>query len=155
MAGLLKKALTLTKGLTGLSDNVADAAKTVKRSGILTKELSEEALEGASLYERMAGKKLNAGGMALVTGGTMLATTVGTTSNIGINKSAKLGDISIGENFDRMISYDGSGFIEGINRISGGNTEVMQDIVENTFDNPNQFGVSGDIVFALHNMREG
>ena len=31
----------------------------------------------------------------------------------------------------------------------------MQDIVKNSFDNVNQAGVSGDIVFALHNMREG
>ena len=131
MAGLLKKALTLTKNL------------------------SDDALESASLYERMAGKKLNAGGIALVTGGTMLATTVNGAANYGINKSAKLGDISIGENLDRLISYDGSGFVEGINKISGGNPEIMQDIVKNSFDNVNQMGVSGDIVFALHNMREG
>ena len=142
-AGLIKKVLTGAKAVNKFAGKK------------LTRELTGEMLENATLYERMVGKKLNAGGVALVTGGTMLASTVGAVTNGGISKTAKLGDISVGENLDRLISYDGSGFVEGINKISGGNPEVMQDIVKNTFKNENQIGVSGDIVFALHNMREG
>ena len=85
--------------------------------------------------------------MVVSTGGAMLEN--------GGSRFQKLGYTSVGENLDRLVSYDGSGFIENINKISNGDPEVMQDIVENSFDNVNQIGVSGDIVFALHNMREG
>lgn len=118
-----------------------------------TKELTEEALKDSTLYERMIGKKLNAGGVAALTVGAMAVSTGGAiVDNFG-NK--KLGYTSVGDNLDRLVSYDGSGFVNGINKISGGDYGVMQDIVQNTFDDINQTGVSGDIVFALHNMREG
>lgn len=124
-------------------------------SKTLTKELTGEALENATLYERTVGKKLNKAGVLAVTGATIGASTIGAVLDNGMSKYQKLGYTSVGDNLDRLVSYDGSGFIENINKVSNGDPEVMQDIVKNSFDNVNQFGASGDIVFALHNMREG
>lgn len=121
----------------------------------LTKELTEEALENATLYERMVGKKLTAGGVAALTVGTMAVSTGEAIADNGMSKFNKLGYTSVGDNLDRLVSYDGSGFVENINQVSNGDPEIMQDIVKNSFNNVNQFGASGDIVFALHNMREG
>lgn len=126
-----------------------------KAGKYLTKELTGDALENATLYERMVGKKLTAGGIAALTVGTMAVSTGEAIADNGMSKFNKLGYTSVGDNLDRLVSYDGSGFVEGINQISNGDPEVMQDIVKNSFDNLNQFGASGDIVFALHNMREG
>ena len=134
--GLIKKIFSLT------DDLVEGAAK------------SSMELTDASFSERLIGKKLNGKGVAALTAGTMGVSTIGAMfDNRG--ELAKLGHVSVGENLDRLVSYDGSGFVNGINRISGGNYEVMEDIVNNTFDDINQTGISGDIVFALHNMREG
>lgn len=151
-----------SKVVTKVGEGAIDAGKAIAGTSVkgvkgagkmLTKELSEEALENATLYERVAGRKLNAGGIAVVAGGTMLASTINAAATSG--KSAKLGHVSVGENLDRLVSYDGSGALNKINEMSGGDYEVMSDIVSNTFNNPNQFGATGDIVFALHNMREG
>lgn len=141
------------KGVIGTGKVTGKVGKGVGKK--LLKDMTEEELKDASLYERILGKKLNAGGVALLTGGTMAVSTVGAISNNGLSKFQKMGNTSVGDNLDRLVSYDGSGFVQNINRVSKGNPAVMQDIVQNTFDNPNQFGVSGDIVFALHNMREG
>lgn len=141
------------KGVIGAGKGAAKGTAGVAKR--LVKDMTEEELKDASLYEKILGKKLNAGGIALLTGGTMVASTVGAISNNGLAKAQKMGYTSIGDNLDRLVSYDGSGFVQNINRVSKGNPAVMQDIVKNTFDNPNQIGVSGDIVFALHNMREG
>lgn len=135
-AGLVKKILG------SLTDDLVEGA--VK---------SSRRLEDATFYERVMGKKLNAKGVGIATGVTMGVSTVG--AALGSSKPAKLGYVSAGENLDRLISYDGSGFVKNINQISNGDPEVMQDIVKNSFDEVNQAGVSGDIVFALHNMREG
>lgn len=140
-----------------VAKTLGKVAKTV--GGALTDDLVEGAvkasrsLENATFYERVIGKKLNAGGVGIATGLTMGVSTIGAVANS--TKPNKLGYISAGENLDRLISYDGSGFINRINEISGGDPEIMQDIVENSFDKINQHGASGDIVFALHNMREG
>ncbi len=133
--GLIKKALSLT------DDLVEGATKSSRR------------LENATFYERIIGKKLNAKGVAVATGATMGVSTVG--AMFDSSKPNKLGYVSVGDNLDRLISYDGSGFINNINKVSGGDPEVMQDIVKNSFSSVNQMGASGDIVFALHNMREG
>ena len=50
----------------------------------------------------------------------------------GGSRFQKLGYTSVGENLDRLVSYDGSGFIDNINKISNGDPEIMQDIVKNT-----------------------
>lgn len=132
------------------------ASKIGKASGkVLTKELSEEALQNASLYERAVGRKLTKTGIGVAVGATMGVSTVGAILDNGGTRFQKLGDVSVGDNLDRLISYDGSGFVNNINQVSGRDPEVMQDIVKHSFNNPNQAGVSGDIVFALHNMREG
>lgn len=141
------------KGVIGAGKGVAKGTAGAAKK--LVKEMTEEELKDASLYEKILGKKLNAGGVALLTGGTMVASTVGAISNNGLSKAQKMGYTSVGDNLDRLVSYDGSGFVQNINKVSKGNPAVMQDIVQNTFTSPNQVGVSGDIVFALHNMREG
>ena len=134
--GLIKKILG------GLTDDLVEGA--VK---------SSRKLENATFYERIMGKKLNAKGVAVATGATMGVSTVGAMTNS--TKPYKLGHVSTEENLDRLISYDGSGFLKNVNKVSGGDPEVMQDIVKNSFNSVNQMGTSGDIVFALHNMREG
>lgn len=121
----------------------------------LTKELTGKTLENATLYERTVGKKLNAAGIGVAAGATMAISTGGAMLENGGSRFQKIGYTSVGENLDRLVSYDGSGFINNINKVSNGDPEVMQDIVKNSFNNVNQTGVSGDIVFALHNMREG
>lgn len=177
--GALKGAKTAVKGTAkatmavgGVSEKIVEGvgnatistAKTIGKAGkkvgkltnkTLTKELTGKALENATLYERMVGKKLNAGGIAALTVGTMAVSTGEAIADNGMSKFNKLGYTSVGDNLDRLVSYDGSGFIENINQVSNGDPEIMQDIVKNSFNNVNQFGASGDIVFALHNMREG
>lgn len=177
--GALKGAKTAVKGtakatmaVDGVSEKIVEGvgnatintAKAVGKVGkkvgkltnkTLTKELTGNALENATLYERAVGKKLNTAGVGVAIGATMAVSTGGAMLENGGSRFQKLGYTSVGENLDRLVSYDGSGFIENINKISNGDPEVMQDIVENSFDNVNQIGVSGDIVFALHNMREG
>ena len=149
------------EGIGNATINTAKAAgKVGKKVGkltnkTLTKELTGDALENATFYERVAGKKLNAAGVGAAIGATMVVSTGGAMLENGGSRFQKLGYTSVGENLDRLVSYDGSGFIDNINKISNGDPEIMQDIVKNSFDNVNQAGVSGDIVFALHNMREG
>lgn len=151
----------IVEGVGNATINTAKAAgKVGKKVGkltnkTLTKELTGDALENATLYERAVGKKLNAAGVGVAIGATMVVSTGGAMLENGGSRFQKLGYTSVGENLDRLVSYDGSGFIDNINKISNGDPEVMQDIVKNSFDNVNQAGVSGDIVFALHNMREG
>ena len=177
--GALKSAKTAVKGTAkatmavgGVSEKIVEGvgnatintAKAVGKVGkkvgkltnkTLTKELTGDALENATLYERVVGKKLNAAGVGAAIGATMVVSTGGAMLENGGSRFQKLGYTSVGENLDRLVSYDGSGFIDNINKISNGDPEIMQDIVKNSFDNVNQAGVSGDIVFALHNMREG
>lgn len=129
----------------------------LKKKAVKTffKEMTQEELKDGSLYERALGHKMTKAGFGLFATGAMAVSTINTITTDGMSKAQKLGYVSVGENLDRLVSYDGSGFTKGVNKISNGNPEVMKDIVDNTFNNMNQLGVSGDIVFALHNMREG
>ena len=151
----------IVEGVGNATINTAKAAgKVGKKVGkltnkTLTKELTGKTLENATLYERAVGKKLNAAGVGVAIGATMVVSTGEAIADNGMSKFNKLGYTSVGENLDRLVSYDGSGFVENINQVSNGDPEIMQDIVKNSFNNVNQFGASGDIVFALHNMREG
>lgn len=137
----------------GLAKKVLSGAK--KTGKFLTKEMTEQELKDGSIYERLAGRKLNKKGVAALTLGTMGVSTVDAALNDGMGKYRKLGDISVGENLDRLVSYDGSGFINNLSNVSQGDIGIETDIVKHAFTNPNQSGVGGDIVFALHNMREG
>ena len=121
----------------------------------ITKDIAEDAMEDQTLYGRLIGKTLNPAGIGLLTVGTMGASTINAVAQNGGEKLANLGYVEAGENLDRLISYDGSGFMNRINEVSGNDYEVMNDIVSNTFTEGNQFGADGSIVFALHNMREG
>jgi hypothetical protein len=117
------------------------------------KDIPEEAMENQTFYGRLIGKQLTPGGLGLLTLGTMGVSTVNNV--LSSDRIANLGHVSVADNLDRLISYDGSGFIKRVNEVAGGDPAIMKDIVENAFDEPNQFGATGSIVFALHNMREG
>lgn len=134
---------------------VVKAGKATKGIGkALTKEVTD--MNDQTLYGRLVGRRLNNLGAVALTAGTMGVTTLNAMAdNVNNSKIAKLGYTSASDNLDRLISYDGSGFLNRINEVSGNDPEVLSDIVSNTFTNPNQFGANGDIVFALHNMREG
>ena len=102
-----------------------------------------------ALFERLIPYEATLAGAGVLAAGTMAAKTVNTVIDNG--DYAKLGRIGMSEGLDRIVSYDGTGFAETLNSIS--NQEVQQDIVKHTFNNISQGGASGDIVFALHNMR--
>lgn len=78
----------------------------------------------------------------------------------GTSTEKTRGMVSVADGMDRFVSYDGSGFTKNINAVAGGDMEVMNDIVNHTFPsqrndlNPMEQNL-GDIVFALHNNREG
>lgn len=153
-----EKAVTATGHLaTGTIKGTGKASVNVgKKVGKALTRVPKEAMEDQTLYGRLVGRSLNAGGVAALTAGTMGISTINAmVDGVDNSKVAKLGYVSAGENLDRLVSYDGSGFMNRINDISGGDSEVMSDIVSNTFSEPNQFGANGSIVFALHNMREG
>lgn len=123
--------------------------KTLRK--LLTKPIED--LANAPISERLIQRQLNAGGIIALTGATMGVSTVG--AMMDSSKPSKLGKVSIEENLDRLVSIDGSGFVEQANQLSGGDPEIMSDIVKHSFNSPNQWGASGDLVFALHNRREG
>lgn len=93
-----------------------------------------------------------AGGAAMTVGALAVS---GGAELVKAGNSNKLGRTTIAENLDRLVSYDGSGFAQNMKRVSRGNSEVMKDMVKNTFNSSNQWGADGNIVFALHNLREG
>lgn len=139
-------------GTIGATKAIASGGKKV--AGGLLREATEAELKDAGIGGKLVKKRLTKAGMGAMIGGTMAVSTVGAIGNNG-SKFNKMGQISTSENLDRLISYDGSGFLNNVNKVSQGDPEVMQDIVKSTFDNVNQYGASGDLVFALHNMREG
>ena len=157
--------LGTAKGV-GKVSNVVNKAKNTVENGIehLTgkkislgtiKDINDNVMEDQTLYGRLIGKELTGLGVTALTAGAMTVSTVNAIADNGMSKVQKLGYTSVGDNLDRLVSYDGSGFVNRINEVSNGDYEVMQDIVKNTFTDITQTGVSGDIVFALHNMREG
>lgn len=118
------------------------------------RELTEKEAAELTPLSKLVPKRLNKKGIAALTAGTMAVSTVGAIKD-NSSKLNNLGYVSTSDNLDRLISYDGSGFLQNFNQVSQGDPEVMKDIVKHTFDNVNQYGASGDLVFALHNMREG
>lgn len=115
--------------------------------------IAEEGADGALKYKKLTGIGLAAFGTAeaSVTTGKAL---------FGSGAENSRGRVSVADGMDRFVSYDGSGFTKNINSVAGGDTTVMNDIVAHTF--PYQKGDImlsdnnlGDIVFALHNNREG
>lgn len=69
--------------------------------------------------------------------------------------SAGHGYTKMAENLDRLISIDGTGFASKVSEISDGDRTITKDIVKNTFVNPNQQFAHNNLVFALHNRRDG
>lgn len=70
-------------------------------------------------------------------------------------QSSSHGHAQMAENLDRLVSIDGTGFANKVAKVSGGDKSIERDIVKNTFDNPNQFFAHNNLVFALHNRRDG
>lgn len=64
-------------------------------------------------------------------------------------------------NLERLISYDGTGYLKNANKVANGDTQVLKDMVQHSFkyQSHNMFGAGGadvtDLVFALHDNREG
>jgi hypothetical protein len=132
----------------------AIAGGSKKATSGLLRDATEQELKDAGFAGSLVKKRLTKRGLVALGAGTMAVSTAGAVGNNG-SKFNRMGNISTAENLDRLVSYDGSGFLNNINRVTQGDPEVMQDVVDNSFDNLNQFGASGDLVFALHNMREG
>lgn len=102
-------------------------------------------------------KKLTPVGVAAIGAGHMAVSTTNTLLGSGSNTSR--GYTSVAQGMERFVSYDGSGFVDNIADVAGGNPEIMTDIVRHSF--PSQAGAFttdanlGDLVFALHRGREG
>lgn len=154
---VLNSAGDFVEGIGKVSSDMAQGS--IKAGKFMSKPFLRNATKVERAEAGFAGdlikKRLTLAGAAVVTAGTMGVATANEIGNSGMTKFNRLGDISVGENLDRLISYDGSGFVDSINSVSQGDPEVMNDIVKNTFSQTNQFGASGDLVFALHNRREG
>lgn len=86
-------------------------------------------------------------GGALVNGGDEL---------IGSYNAMYIGRTSA-DQMSRLTSVDSSGIIEASRQLSRGNRGVQQEILASAFDTGalNTYGARGDLVFALHNLREG
>jgi hypothetical protein len=124
-----------------------------KALGSAFRKATVEEVASNGLSGKLVPYRLKPAATVALTAGAVAATTGPELVRAG--QSNKVGYTSFAENLDRLISYDGSGFAGAVNRAAKGNTEVMRDIVQHTFTNPNNFGADGNIVFALHNLREG
>lgn len=126
------------------ADSLSIVDKAVQRGlGIAKKDAS-----GAIQY-----KALNGLGFAAVAGGSMAIST-GKAISGRIGQSTR-GMVSVADGMDRFVSYDGSGFINNIENVAGGDPAIMEDIVNHAFVNQRISSNLGDIVFALHANREG
>lgn len=133
---------------------MAITMKTLKNAGkkVFTKldadEIVKEGISG-----RLMPYRFTAGVGAAITG-VSAATSIG-----GEVKNAYMstghGYTQMAENLDRLISIDGTGFANKVNEVSGGDRAITKEIVKSTFDNPNQKFAYNNLVFALHNRREG
>ena len=76
----------------------------------------------------------------------------------GSSTQSARGMVSVADNMERFISYDGSGFINNVDDVAGGDPAILNDIVNHTFTSQRSVlndNSLNDIVFALHANREG
>lgn len=112
---------------------------------------AEEIISNGISGTLMPWRITNKAGFAL-TAGAMVAG-VGP-SAMQSRQSALLGETSMADNLDRLISHDGIGFAQKVKQVSQGDPEIMKEIIDDSFDGY-QSMADGRLVFALHNNREG
>lgn len=113
--------------------------------------LAKKGADGAMQYKTVTGL-----GFAAMAAVPIIGSTGQAIEEYG-NQSSR-GKLSIADNMDRFISYDGSGFVNNVDDIAGGDPAILNDIVNHTFSSQRSvFSDSSlnDIVFALHANREG
>lgn len=133
------------------------AGESIGGSKIFLRDLTDEEKADSGFAGKLIPKRLTKIGLGTMALGTMALSTGKAMINEdgGMTKFNRLGTVSMADNLDRLISYDGKGYQQALNNVSQGDPEVMQDMVKNTFSSVNQYGASGSLVFALHNMRQG
>jgi hypothetical protein len=113
--------------------------------------LAKEGADGAMQYKTVTGM-----GFAAMAAVPMLGSTGRAVTEMG-NQSAR-GMVSVADNMERFISYDGSGFVNNVDDVAGGDPAILNDIVNHTFASQRSTfsdNSLNDIVFALHANREG
>ena len=111
-------------------------------------EILEEGLSGKLMPYRFKS------GVALGLVGASAAVTTAKEASRSYSGS-RLGYVTFENNLDRLVSIDGSDFLNRVTEASGGDFDIERDIVKHTFDEPNQRFAHNNLVFALHNRRNG
>ena len=149
-ANLGSKAINSRAFVKNASPKTADSLSFIDKKFQEATGLAKE-VNGAMQY-----KTLTKGGFAALAAIPMLGTT-GKIATGSAHQSAR-GMVSVADNMDRFVSYDGSGFVNNVDDVANGDPEILNDIVNHTFTsqrsafNDNSLN---DIVFALHANREG
>ena len=113
--------------------------------------LAKKGADGTMQYKTVTGL-----GFAAMASVPILGSTGKVVSEAG-NQSAR-GMVSVADNMERFISYDGSGFINNVDDVAGGDPAILNDIINHTFTSQRSAfsdNSLNDIVFALHANREG
>lgn len=113
--------------------------------------LAKKGADGAMQY-----KTLTKGGFGALAAFSMLNSTGKAISDSSYRTSR--GMVSVADNMERFVSYDGSGFINNVDDVAGGDPAILNDIVNHTFTSQRSVisdNSLNDIVFALHANREG
>lgn len=93
--------------------------------------------------------------VALVAGS--MAITTGKMMDGSLGQSSR-GLVSVADNMERFVSYDGSGFVNNVDSVAQGDPAILQDIINHTFTEQKAMFSNNnlsDLVFALHAGREG
>lgn len=113
--------------------------------------LAKKGADGTMQY-----KTLTKPGFAAVAAFPILSST-GRVISESSSKSSR-GMVSVADNMERFISYDGSGFVNNVDDVAGGDPVILNDIVNHAFSSQKSImndNSLSDIVFALHANREG
>lgn len=148
----------LKKKIVGeVLEEVAETATKPKKKFIenFIRDATKEEMAENGLSGVLMSKRLTVAGATVLGAGAVIKDSGRTLKEGYSGKHGRIGKISFEENLDRLISYDGSGFADLVDDVAGDDYLAKQDIIQKTFSNPGQGGVSGNIVFALHNRREG
>lgn len=113
--------------------------------------LAKKGADGTMQYKTVTGL-----GFAAMASVPILGSTGRAVTEMG-NQSAR-GMVSVADNMERFISYDGSGFVNNVDDVAGGDPAILNDIINHTFTSQRSIvsdNSLNDIVFALHANREG
>jgi hypothetical protein len=150
-AKLGKKALDSRVFLKNASPKKAENLTFIDKKFQEATGIAKKGADGAMQYKTLAG-----GGIAVAVGLPMLGTTGRVIS--GSAGQSSRGMVSVADNMERFVSYDGSGFINNVDDVAGGDLTVLNDIVNHTFTSQRSMindNSLNDKVFALHANREG